>query len=122
VLGLNRAALAEGLALAAACGIDPAAALDVLKATPAFSTAMETKGPKMIARDYQPQARLAQHAKDVALIRALAARHGQSVPLSDIHAQLLARAIELGLGDADNSAIIEAWGSANAECGTRNAE
>ena len=37
VLGLNRAVLAEGLALAEACGIDPAAALDVLKATPAYS-------------------------------------------------------------------------------------
>ena len=31
VLGLNRAVLAEGLALAGACGIDAAAALEVLK-------------------------------------------------------------------------------------------
>ena len=110
VLGLNRAVLAEGLALAAACRIEPAAALNVLQATPAFSTAMETKGPKMVARDYAPQAKLAQHAKDVGLIRTLAARHGQTTPLSDVHAELLARAIELGFGDADNSAIIEAWG------------
>ena len=110
VLGLNRAALAEGLALARACGIDPATALEVLKATPAHSAAMETKGIKMVARDYTPQARLKQHAKDVGLIRALAARHGQQTPLSDIHAELLARAIELGWGDADNSAVIEAWG------------
>jgi 3-hydroxyisobutyrate dehydrogenase-like beta-hydroxyacid dehydrogenase len=122
VLGLNRAVLAEGLSLASACGIDPAKALEVLKETPAYSAAMESKGPKMVAHDYQPQARLAQHAKDVVLIRALAARHDQAVPLSDVHAQLLARAIELGLADADNSAIIEAWGRRNAECRMRNAE
>jgi 3-hydroxyisobutyrate dehydrogenase-like beta-hydroxyacid dehydrogenase len=55
------AVLAEGLALAEACGIEPAAALNVLQATPAYSRVMETKGPKMIAHDYTPQARLAQH-------------------------------------------------------------
>jgi 3-hydroxyisobutyrate dehydrogenase-like beta-hydroxyacid dehydrogenase len=122
VLGLNRAVLAEGLALARACGIDPANALDVLKATPAHSAAMETKGPKMVARDYAPQAKLAQHAKDVGLIRALARRHGQLTPLSDLHAELLARAIELGFGEADNSAILEAWGGRNSEFRTQNSD
>ncbi len=121
VLGLNRAALAEGLAIADACDIDAAVALKVLQQTPAFSAVMPTKGPKMVAHDYQPQARLAQHAKDVGLIRALAARHGQPVPLSDVHAELLARAIELGWGEADNSAIIEAWGAGNSDCRVQNA-
>jgi len=111
VLGLNRAVLAEGLALAEVCGIEPAVALNVLQATPAYSRAMETKGPKMIAREYGPQARLSQHAKDVQLIRALAQRHAARTPLSDVHAELLEKAIELGFGDADNSAIIEAYRS-----------
>jgi 3-hydroxyisobutyrate dehydrogenase-like beta-hydroxyacid dehydrogenase len=115
VLGLNRAVLAEGLSLARACGIEPAAALEVLRATPAYSTAMDTKGPKMAAREYTPQARLAQHAKDVALIRALARQHGASTPLSDAHAALLQRAIELGHGEADNCAILEAYGAARSQ-------
>ena len=110
VLGLNRAALAEGLALAKACGIELAGALKVLQATPAYSSIMDAKGPKMIARDYSPQARLAQHLKDVRLIRELAQRHGARTPLSDVHAELLQRAVELGYGEADNSAVIEAWG------------
>jgi 3-hydroxyisobutyrate dehydrogenase-like beta-hydroxyacid dehydrogenase len=109
VLGLNRAALAEGLALAAACGIEPAAALNVLKATPAFSAVMDTKGPKMVARDFAPQARLSQHLKDVRLIRELAARSGASTPLSAVHQQLLEQAVALGLGDADNSAVLGAY-------------
>jgi 3-hydroxyisobutyrate dehydrogenase-like beta-hydroxyacid dehydrogenase len=109
VLGLNRAALAEGLSLAKACGIDPSAALEVLRSTPAYSRMMDSKGPKMLARDYAPQARLAQHLKDVRLIRELARRHDACTPLSVVHEELLQRAVELGFGDADNSAIIEAW-------------
>lgn len=109
VLGLNRAVLAEGLSLAAACGIDPAAALTVLKATPAYSAAMDTKGPKMVAGDFSPVARIAQHLKDVRLIRALAQKHAAPTPLSDIHEQLLQTAVELGYGEADNSAVIRVF-------------
>jgi 3-hydroxyisobutyrate dehydrogenase-like beta-hydroxyacid dehydrogenase len=109
VLGLNRAALAEGLSLVQACEIDPAAALNVLQQTPAYSAVMTTKGPKMIARDYSPQARLAQHLKDVRLIRQLARRHRAVTPLTDAHELLLQKAVELGYANADNSALIEAF-------------
>ena len=58
VLGLNRAVLAEGLSFAQATGIDPRQALAVLMAGPAFSRVMETKGEKMLNRDFIPEARL----------------------------------------------------------------
>jgi 3-hydroxyisobutyrate dehydrogenase-like beta-hydroxyacid dehydrogenase len=109
VLGLNRAVLAEGLSLAQACGIDPAGALAVLQATPAYSAAMDTKGPKMVSGDFTPVARLAQHLKDVRLIRAQAQRHAAATPLSAVHEELLQCAVELGLGEADNSAILLAF-------------
>lgn len=109
VLGLNRAVLAEGLNLAQSVGIDPATALEILKATPAYSTAMDTKGEKMVKGDYTLQARLAQHMKDVTLIRALARRTGTATPLSDVHQDLLKLASNLGFGAKDNSAIIEAY-------------
>lgn len=110
VLGLNRAVLAEGLSLAGACGLDRTAALTVLKSTPAYAAVMDTKGPRMVAGDYErPVARLAQHAKDVRLIRELSRRHGARTPLSDVHEELLRRAIEAGYGDRDNSAVIEAF-------------
>ena len=64
----------------------------------------------MVAGDYErPVARLAHHAKDVRLIRELARRHGARTPLSDVHEELLRRAIEAGYGDRDNSAVIEAF-------------
>ncbi len=108
VLGLNRAALAEGLVFASAIGLDPAAAFEVLRGTVAYSRTMDTKGHKMLDRDFAPQARLAQHLKDVRLILETAGETGQPLPLSATHRQLLERAVTLGYGDADNSAVIQA--------------
>jgi 3-hydroxyisobutyrate dehydrogenase len=109
VLGLNRAALAEGLALAGRFGIDPRRALEILKSGPAYSTVMDTKGEKMIAGDFTPQARLAQHLKDVRLILDNGAAADAVLPLTELHAALLQQLAAQGFGDADNSAIINAF-------------
>jgi 3-hydroxyisobutyrate dehydrogenase-like beta-hydroxyacid dehydrogenase len=108
VMGLNRAALAEGLALADACGLDLELTLQVLHDGNAWSRVLDLKGRKMITRDFAPQARLRQHLKDVELIRALAERVHARTPLSDTHASMLTEAVDKGLGDLDNSALIEA--------------
>ncbi len=109
VLGLYRAVLAEGLSFAKACGIDPAIALEVLQAGPAYSRVMDTKGQKMLARDFEPQARLSQHLKDVRLILAEAAKHGAKTPLSELHHALLKALETAGYGNEDNVAIIRAF-------------
>jgi len=111
VLGLNRAVLAEGLAFAKAVGLDLPSTLEVLRASPAFSRVMETKGTKMIAGDFEPVARLRQHWKDVRLIQEQAKKTGQVVPLSDLHETLLATLDAQGFGDLDNSAIFKAFRS-----------
>lgn len=105
VLGLNRAALAEGLVLAQRLDLDGAQTLDILRRSMAYSRIMDTKGEKMIGRDFSPQAKLIQHLKDVRLILRAA---GVRLPLSEAHRDLLERAVAMGLGDLDNSAIIEA--------------
>ena len=109
VLGLNRAVLAEGLAFAKDSGIDPAQALEVLLAGPAFSRAMETKGPKMLRGDFAPEARLAQHHKDVKLILDTAQRCGAKLPLTQVHDLLLSALVAAGYGELDNSAIVRAF-------------
>jgi 3-hydroxyisobutyrate dehydrogenase-like beta-hydroxyacid dehydrogenase len=108
VLGLNRAVLAEGLAFARAYGVDPAAALEVLRAGAAYSRVMDTKGQKMVEEDFTCQAKLAQHLKDVRLILSAGRRAGAYLPLSTVHEQLLKRLDQAGLGEADNSVIIRA--------------
>jgi len=106
VLGLNRAVLAEGLVFAQASGLQMEDALEVLLNSPAYSRIMDAKGPKMVRGDFAPQARLAQHIKDVRLMLEEAARGGASLPMSAVHLRMLERAVTAGLGEMDNSAII----------------
>ncbi|MBA3482863.1 MAG: NAD(P)-dependent oxidoreductase, partial [Pirellulales bacterium] len=106
VLGLNRAALAEGLVFAKAVGLSMESALEVLLNSPAYSKTMDAKGPKMVAGDFAPQAKLSQHIKDVELILSEAERGNKALPLSQLHLALLEQAEANGLGDLDNSAII----------------
>ena len=55
---------------------------------------MDTKGQKMISGDFTPQARLAQHHKDVGLIQQLGDRTGAKLPLTAAHARLLELSIQ----------------------------
>lgn len=105
VLGLNRAALAEGLALAQQLDLGWAQTLDVMRRSMAYSRIMDTKGEKMISQDFTPQAKLSQHLKDVRLMLAASAI---PLPLSETHRDLLEKAVSLGFGEADNSAVIQA--------------
>ena len=108
VLGLNRAALAEGLIFAKAIGMDPARALLVLQAGNAYSVVMDVKGEKMLTGDFTPQGKLAQHHKDVRLILDEAEQAHIHLPLSHLHQQLLIAAEDAGFAEQDNSAIIRA--------------
>ena len=109
ILGLHRAVFAEGLSFAESLGFDPSLTLEILRQTPASSQAMETKGEKMVQREYSPQAKLSQHLKDVRLILSLADRSGANTPLSQLHCELLRQAEALGYGDLDNSSIREVY-------------
>jgi len=112
ILGLNRLALAEGLVFASKLGLDPEAFLELLKVTPAYSAAMNVKGRKMLDGDFQPQARLRQHHKDVSIILKYAEKLKQELPLSKVHLDVLEKAIAAGDGDLDNSRLS---GKLNAE-------
>ena len=104
---MNRAALAEGLAFAEAIGVSPAAALEVMAGSMAYSPAMDVKGRKMVERDFAVQARLSQHLKDMRLMLHAAREAGLNLPLSETHRHLMEQAEQAGLGELDNSAIIE---------------
>jgi 3-hydroxyisobutyrate dehydrogenase-like beta-hydroxyacid dehydrogenase len=105
VLGLNRAALAEGLAFSLQLELDAKQVLEVMRRSMAYSRIMDTKGEKMITGDFSPQAKLSQHLKDVRLMFAVSPI---SLPLSEAHLRLLEKAVTRGWGEADNSAVIQA--------------
>jgi 3-hydroxyisobutyrate dehydrogenase-like beta-hydroxyacid dehydrogenase len=107
VLGLNRAALAEGMVFAESMGIAPQAFLDLVLATPARSDAAVVKGSMMVNAQFAPQSRIRQHLKDVQLMLDMAQAHQQNLPLSQTHAALMRDAVAAGDSELDNAAIVQ---------------
>jgi 3-hydroxyisobutyrate dehydrogenase-like beta-hydroxyacid dehydrogenase len=107
ILGLNRLVLAEGLVFAECLGLDLEEFLSVLKATPAYSCAMDAKGEKMIREDFKPQSRVRQHRKDLSIIVRYGRKFRQELPLTRIHMEILDQIIGAGGGELDNAAVIQ---------------
>ena len=108
ILQNNRAALAEGIAFAESLGLDGRAFLAAARQSAACSRVMETKGEKMLARDFRPQSHISQTLKDAELILAEAKRRGLVLPVTAAQAGLLRRAIAIAGPDSDSAAVIEA--------------
>ena len=106
ILGLNRMALAEGLVFARRLGLDPAAFLPVAKESAAYSQIMDVKGAKMLDGDFTPEGRVRQTLKDVHLMLEQAKRHGQTLPMLNVHCDVLEACVRAGEADLDNSAVI----------------
>lgn len=106
VLGLNRAALAEGMVFAESMGLDAAGFLAMAKVSAAYSAVMDSKGQLLVDRDFTPQGRIVQSAKDFNLIRDSAAAAGQGLPFTETYLAMMRDALAQGEGDLDNSAIL----------------
>ncbi len=106
VLGLNRAALAEGFVFAEALGLAPDDFLQMARASAAHSAVMDSKGELMAQRDFHPQGRIRQSAKDFTLIRDGATAAGQGLPFAQTYLAMMQDALQQGEGDLDNSAIL----------------
>ncbi len=106
ILGVNRAALAEGLVFAERMGLDPAAFLPVARDSAAYSQVMDIKGGKMVSGDFSPQGYVAQSLKDFSLMLEQARRHRQRLPLGEVYAALMESCVARGESELDNSAVI----------------
>jgi len=106
ILGVNRAALAEGLVFAERMGLDPAAFLAVARESAAFSQVMDIKGAKMVRGDFAPHGFVTQSLKDFALMAGQARRLGQRLPLAETYTGLMQGCVDAGEGELDNSAVI----------------
>jgi L-threonate 2-dehydrogenase len=109
VLGLHRAALAEGLVFGSRIGLDPNILLNLLQNSAAESSVMKVKGPMMVNRQFdQPQSRVDQSLKDFGLIQKLANEKNQPLPLASQYIDLLQSCLDQGEGKQDNAIILEA--------------
>jgi putative dehydrogenase len=106
ILGINRAALAEGLVFAERMGLDPAAFLAVARESAAQSQVMDIKGGKMVAGDFAPHGFVSQSLKDFTLMLEQARRLQQRLPLAEVYKALMDGCVSAGEGELDNSAVI----------------
>ena len=107
ILGVNRAALAEGLVFAQKLGLDPGAFLKVARESAAQSQVMDIKGPKMVSGDFTPHGFITQTRKDFLLMLEQAKARGQGLPLAETYVGIVDGCVAAGEGNLDNSAVIE---------------
>lgn len=105
---VQAAALAEALAFAEACGLEPAAAMNVLTNGAPGSPLVRTLAPRMMLREYDVNFQLALMRKDVGYAIDEARRCGVELGTAASARDLFDAAIAAGLGGSDFSAIAEA--------------
>ena len=106
ILGINRAALAEGLVFADRMGLPLTPFLAVAKDSAAYSQIMDVKGAKMIAGDFTPHGKIAQTLKDFSLMLELAQRLQQQLPLAGTYTDIVEGCMKAGEAELDNAAVI----------------
>lgn len=107
VMNCNTAALAEGLGLGEALGLDLTMLRDSFAQTGAASRVLETDAEDMQNRAHDCYFSAAHAAKDSGIALALAKDAGLTVPLAQATYKQYQRLIALGKGELDKSAISE---------------
>ncbi len=107
VMNCNTAALAEGLGLGAALGLDLTMVREIFSQTGAASRVLETDGEDMQNRAHDCYFSAAHAAKDSGIALALAKSAGITVPLAQATYEQYQRLVALGKGELDKSAVSE---------------
>ncbi len=107
VMNINTAALAEGLGLGHALGLDLKMLCKVFGQTGANSRVLETDAPDMLDRDHDCYFSAAHAAKDSGIALKLAKQEGLSLPLAKATKAQYDVLEAGGLGELDKSAVAE---------------
>ena len=107
VMNINTAALAEGLGLGEALGMDLEMLCEVFSQTGANSRVLETDAEDMIERDHECWFSAAHAEKDSGIANELAKEAGIDLPLSLATQAQYQRMKDLGIGELDKSGVAE---------------
>ncbi|HEV2455357.1 MAG TPA: NAD(P)-dependent oxidoreductase [Verrucomicrobiae bacterium] len=107
VMNINTAALAEGLGLGAALGLDLTMLREVFLQTGANSRVLQTDGEDMQNREHSCFFSAAHAAKDSGIALQLAKQAGLNLPLAVATFKQYRRMIDEGLGELDKSGVAE---------------
>jgi len=107
VMNINTAALAEGLGIGDALGIDLKMLCDIFSQTGANSRVLETDAEDMIIRDHECYFSASHAAKDSGIALGVAAAQGVDAPLAQATFDQYTKLTEIGKGELDKSGIAE---------------
>ncbi len=107
VMNINTGALAEGLGLAEALGLDLKTVKEVFSQTGANSRVLETDGPDMLDREHSTFFSASHAAKDSGIALELAKEEGLYLPLLEASKRQYDQMVKVGLGEIDKSGISE---------------
>jgi 3-hydroxyisobutyrate dehydrogenase-like beta-hydroxyacid dehydrogenase len=105
ILGVAIQASAEALVLAQKVGIDPRKVMEITSVGGARTGAMETRGPWMIERNYDPHFSVNNMYKDLSNAMRLADGCGAVLPATSISLEMLRAARSQGDGDRDSCIV-----------------
>lgn len=108
LVAVHTVAAAEALTLAAKCGLDPGAALELITSGAGNSRMLEVRGPLMVAGDYDVgSATVETLNKDTEIILDFAAGQNCPVPMLSMAAAFLRSAAANGWHDQDPASVKE---------------
>jgi len=106
ILGVSIHAAAEALVLAAKAGLDPQTVIEITSVGGARTGAMETRGPRMVQRDFSPHFSVSNMYKDLSNAVKLAEECGVSLPVAGAAREILRAAKSQGKGDQDSCVVM----------------
>jgi 3-hydroxyisobutyrate dehydrogenase-like beta-hydroxyacid dehydrogenase len=106
ILGVAIHAAGEALVLATKAGLDPQAVIEITSVGGARTGAMETRGPRMVQRDFSPHFSVNNMYKDLSNVAKLADECGVSLPVAGAAREILRAAKSQGKGDLDSCAVM----------------
>jgi 3-hydroxyisobutyrate dehydrogenase-like beta-hydroxyacid dehydrogenase len=107
VMNINTAALAEGLGIGDALGLDLEMLCEIFSQTGANSRVLETDAEDMLGRDHECYFSAEHAAKDSGIAIAVAEEAGIQVPLAKATLAQYEKMVAAGLGDLDKSGVAE---------------
>ena len=107
VMNINTAALAEGLGIGDALGLDLEMLCEIFSQTGANSRVLETDAEDMLGRDHECYFSAEHAAKDSGIAIDVATEAGIDVPLAKATLSQYQKMVDAGLGELDKSGVAE---------------
>lgn len=107
IAGAILTSIAEGYAFAAKAGIDLQTTFSATRGGFAGGPLYDNKVPKLIARDYEPGARVAVHRKDILNAKHYAHKLGIDLPMTDVVLHIMDWMLDNGHINEDQIAMVK---------------